>query len=233
MSTRKTKGAVATGRAKRASGDRRSDTATKKTAKKTARTTQTTTSKKATVSKTATKTAASTRSTATATKTSAVAATKPGPVTPSTPAGHVSFVGSGPGDPDLLTVRAVELIRNAEVVVTEVPGHVQLVRRVLGLPQPTPGLEDADNGDLGPTGPEIVDGGFGQDGQPLTHAGRAKVVVKQAKSGKRVIRLMAGDPFVYASGPEEAQACVKAGVWFEIVPGVPPATAVPAYAGIR
>ena len=59
-------------------------------------------------------------------------------------------------------------------------------------------------------GPLFVDGGFGEDGQPLTHASRAKVVVKQAKTGKRVVRLMAGDPFLYASGPEEALACTKA-----------------------
>jgi uroporphyrinogen III methyltransferase/synthase len=146
---------------------------------------------------------------------------------PARPAGHVAFVGSGPGDPDLLTVRAVELIRAAEVVVTEVPGHVALVRTLLGLP-------DAPTGDGEPEagGPEIVDGGFGTDGQPLTHAARAKVVVRHAKSGRRVVRLMAGDPFLFASAPEEAQACVKAGVAFEIVPGVSSATSVPAYAGI-
>ena len=57
-------------------------------------------------------------------------------------------------------------------------------------------------------------------------------MVRQAKTGKRVVRLMAGDPFVYASGPEEAQACAKAGIGFEIVPGVSSVTAVPAYAGI-
>jgi uroporphyrinogen III methyltransferase/synthase len=77
-----------------------------------------------------------------------------------------------------------------------------------------------------------VDGGFGEDGQPLTHAARAKVVVKHGKAGHRVVRLMAGDPFLYASGPEEAQACVKAGIGFEIVPGVSSVSAVPAYAGI-
>ena len=81
-------------------------------------------------------------------------------------------------------------------------------------------------------GPVFVDGGFGEDGQPLTHAARAKVVVRQAKTGKRVVRLMSGDPFLYASGPEEAQACTKAGIGFEIVPGVSSVTAVPAYAGI-
>ena len=155
------------------------------------------------------------------------------PARPSAPVGYVSFVGSGPGDPDLLTVRAVELLRQAEVVVTEVPGHGELVRAVLGLPEPAETVDEEGNPVRSePAGPELVDGGFGQDGQPLTHAARAKVVVKQAKSGKRVVRLMAGDPFVYASGPEEAQACVKACVGFEIVPGVSSVTAVPAYAGI-
>ena len=138
--------------------------------------------------------------------------------------GWVSFVGSGPGDPGLLTVRAVDLLQQADVVVTEVPDHAALVRTVLGLPGDADGAE--------PTGPELVDGGFGEDGQPLTHAARAKVVVRHAKRGLRVVRLMAGDPFLYASGPEEAQACVKAGLGFEIVPGVSSVSAVPAYAGI-
>src|SRR6478609_7126323 len=143
----------------------------------------------------------------------------------SQPRGWVSFVGSGPGDPGLLTVRAAELLRRADVVVTEVPDHAELIRQVLGLPVPT---EDATE----PVGPEIVDGGFGEDGQPLTHAARGKVVVKHAKKGLRVVRLMSGDPFLYASGPEEAQACVKADLAFEIVPGVSSVNAVPAYAGI-
>jgi uroporphyrinogen III methyltransferase/synthase len=145
----------------------------------------------------------------------------------------VSFVGSGPGDPGLLTVRALELLREAEIIVTEVPGHEALVRMVLDLPpapEPTPGEDDVTP--AAQTGPVFVDGGFGEDGQPLTHASRAKVVVRQAKTGKRVVRLMSGDPFVYASGPEEALACTKAGVGFEIVPGVSSVTAVPAYAGI-
>lgn len=133
--------------------------------------------------------------------------------------GWVSFVGSGPGDPGLLTLRAVELLRAADVVVTEAPEHVDLVLAALGL---AVGSEEA---------PEFVDGGFGEDGQPLTHAARAKVVVRHGKK-QRVVRLMTGDPFLYASGPEEAQACVKAGVGFEIVPGVSSVSAVPAYAGI-
>jgi uroporphyrinogen III methyltransferase / synthase len=138
-----------------------------------------------------------------------------------TPRGSLAFVGSGPGDPGLLTVRATDLIRSADVVITESPEHEALVRQVRGLPER--GATD---------GPELVDGGFGEDGQPLTHAARAKVVVKQAKRGVRVVRLMTGDPFVYASGPEEAAACAKAGLGFEIVPGVSSVSAVPAYAGI-
>ncbi len=139
------------------------------------------------------------------------------------PRGWVSFVGSGPGDPDLLTVRAAELLRAADVVVIEAPEHEPMVRALLGLPaEATPDEK----------GPVFVDGGFGEDGQPLTHAARAKVVVREAKRGDAVVRLMAGDPFLHASGPEEAQACAKAGVAFEIVPGVSEALAVPAYAGI-
>jgi uroporphyrinogen III methyltransferase/synthase len=145
--------------------------------------------------------------------------------TAATARGWVSFVGSGPGDPDLLTVRAVDLIRRADVIVTEVPEHEPMVRRLLGLPEAEEASEEAGDG------PVFVDGGFGEDGQPLTHAARAKVVVKHGKK-QRVVRLMAGDPFLYASGPEEAQACVKAGVGFEIVPGVSCVGSVPAYAGI-
>ena len=149
------------------------------------------------------------------------------------PVRWVSFVGSGPGDPGLLTLRAVEVLREAEVVITEVADHEALVRSILGLPAAVE--PEADGEAVEPAeqvGPVFVDGGFGEDGQPLTHASRAKVVVKQAKTGKRVVRLMSGDPFVYASGPEEALACTKAEIGFEIVPGVSAVTAVPAYAGI-
>ncbi|MDX6360522.1 MAG: uroporphyrinogen methyltransferase / synthase, partial [Nocardioidaceae bacterium] len=119
------------------------------------------------------------------------------------PVGWVSFVGSGPGDPELLTVRAVDLIRAADVVVTEVPSHAELVRSLCGA--------------VGRDCPELVDGGFGDDGTPLTNAARAKMVVQPAKAGRRVVRLVSGDPFVHASSPEEAQAVVKAGIGFEVV----------------
>ena len=126
------------------------------------------------------------------------------------PRGHVSFVGAGPGDASLLTVRAAELLAQADVVITELPDQAALVTN----------------------GAEIVDGGIGEDGEPLTHAARGRLVVKHAKTGARVVRLIAGDPFTYATGPEEAAACSKAGVGFEIVPGVSSISAVPAYAGV-
>ena len=156
--------------------------------------------------------------------------TSTGNTTPTTRRGWVSFVGAGPGDPDLLTVRALDVLRRADVVVTESTDHEPLVRTLLGLPAvaPTPDESGATPAET----PIFVDGGFGEDGQPLTHAARAKVVVKHAKRGQRVVRLMIGDPFLYASGPEEAQAVAKAGIGFEVVPGVSSVAAVPAYAGI-
>ncbi|MFC6154006.1 uroporphyrinogen-III synthase [Nocardioides yefusunii] len=141
------------------------------------------------------------------------------------PTGWVSFVGGGPGDPGLLTVRAVELLKAAEVIVTEAPEHEAMVRLVIGVPAPVEGDETPY------VGPTFVDGGFADDGQPLTNALRGRLVVKHGKKS-RVVRLLTGDPFTYASGPEEAQACAKAGIGFEIVPGVSAVSAVPAYAGI-
>ncbi len=131
--------------------------------------------------------------------------------------GSVSFVGTGPGDPGLLTVRAADLIRTADVAITESPEHVAMLQSLVGsrFDQLT-----------------VVDGGYGDDGQPLTHSSRAKLVVKHAKAGGNVVRLIAGDPWMYATGAEEAAACAKAGVVFEIVPGVSSVTAVPAYAGV-
>ena len=153
------------------------------TGRSTGKAQHTTSGKKATVSNTATKSTTTTgTSTGTSTgkratkktsaaRSSAAQATAEAPVTSALPIGFVSFVGSGPGDPDLLTVRAVDLLREAQVVVTEAPEHAALVASLC-------------------SGADIVDGGFGQDGQPLTHTGRAKVVVKQARpDGRGPVRL--------------------------------------------
>jgi uroporphyrinogen III methyltransferase/synthase len=132
---------------------------------------------------------------------------------PVKPIGSVAFVGAGPGDPELLTVRAVDLLARADVVVTESQDET-FVRRFC-----RPDVE-------------VVDGSLGDDGQPLSHAVRARLVVRAAKSGGLVVRLLDGDPFLYATGSEEAAGCAKAGIEFEVVPGVSSIAAVPAYAGI-
>jgi len=139
-----------------------------------------------------------------------------------TPSGHVSFVGAGPGDPGLLTLRAVELLRAADVVIADRgEEHAELVRQVRVAPDGTP-LPEV----------EVVDGTGATVGTPLTTAARAKLVVKHARSGARVVRLLAGDPFSDATGPEEAQVCRRSGIDFEVVPGIPTASAVPTYAGV-
>jgi uroporphyrinogen III methyltransferase/synthase len=121
------------------------------------------------------------------------------------PAGWVALVGAGPGDEGLLTIRAVDLLAQADVVVAAPELATRLRHRI---------RPDA----------ELTD--------PAELAGDARAMVKAARAGQRVVRLYPGDPFLFSPGAEVAAVCVKAGVWLEVVPGVPPATAVPAYAGI-
>jgi len=137
------------------------------------------------------------------------------PSTPRTPA-QVAFVGAGPGDPGLLTVRASELLATADAVVIDQVARHDVVERWCA-----PGIS-------------VVDAGHGDHGENLTHASRAKLVVRAAKAhpGGLVVRLMDGDPAVFNGLAEEAAACVKAGVSFEVVPGVSSVTAVPSYAGV-
>ncbi|MGE9807389.1 uroporphyrinogen-III synthase [Janibacter sp. G1551] len=129
---------------------------------------------------------------------------------------HVAFVGAGPGDHSLLTIGAVERLRAADVVVLD-----QFSREDVLAPFAREGVE-------------IIDAGHGEHGQTLTHASRAKVLVKAAKSvpGGLVVRLMDGDPSTFNGLAEEALALTKAGIEFDIVPGVSAASAVPAYAGV-
>ena len=130
------------------------------------------------------------------------------------PVGEVAFVGAGPGDEGLLTLRAVDRLRAADVVITDQPGREAL-------------LASYCRADV-----EVLDASFGEDGQPLTRANRAKIVVKAARGGRQVVRLMDGDPVMFTGLAEEIAACRKEDVPFEVVPGVTSATAVPAYAGI-
>ena len=130
------------------------------------------------------------------------------------PFGSVAFVGAGPGDAGLLTVRAAELLATAQVVVVD-----STDRRAVVAAHCAPEVE-------------VLDAGFGENGQPLTHAGRAKIVTRAAKAGSCVVRLLDGDATTFAGLAEEVLACHKAGIAFEVVPGVSTAAAVPAYAGV-
>lgn len=127
--------------------------------------------------------------------------------------GRVFLVGSGPGDPGLVTVRAMDLIRSAEVL-----AYDRLIPAGL--------VEQA------PEACERVDVGKRPDRHALPQDQINALLVDRALAGRRVVRLKGGDPFVFGRGGEEAEACVEAGVPFEIVPGVTSAVAVPAYAGI-
>ncbi len=119
--------------------------------------------------------------------------------------GRVAFVGAGPGDDGLLTVRAAELLARADLVVA----GPELAARLGRLVRPDAETADTD--------------ALAQD---------PRLLIKAARAGQHVVRLFSGDPFLFGHAAGEAAACAKARVPFEVVPGVPTATAVPAYAGI-
>lgn len=126
--------------------------------------------------------------------------------------GTVYLVGAGPGDPGLITVRGAELLRKAHVVVYD-----RLVSSaLLAL------ARDA----------ELIYVGKEPDTPGEFQAFINEQLAANARSGKTVVRLKGGDPFVFGRGGEEAIALAEAGVPFEVVPGVTSAIAVPAYAGV-
>jgi len=127
--------------------------------------------------------------------------------------GHVYLVGAGPGDPGLLTARALELIATADTI---------LYDRLI----PPQALEGA-RGDA-----ELLFVGKEGGGESVPQEQTEALLVARAREGRQVVRLKGGDPFVFGRGGEEALTLRAAGIPFEVVPGITAGVAAPAYAGI-
>lgn len=127
--------------------------------------------------------------------------------------GHVAIVGGGPGDPGLITVRGLELLCRADVVLVDRLAPRELLDR------------------LGPD-VQIIDVGKEPHRHRRDQREIEQLMITYARAGRRVVRLKGGDPYVFGRGGEEALACATAGVPFEVVPGVTSAVSVPALAGV-
>ncbi|MEU8506237.1 bifunctional uroporphyrinogen-III C-methyltransferase/uroporphyrinogen-III synthase [Streptomyces brevispora] len=132
-------------------------------------------------------------------------------------AGHVTFLGAGPGDPGLLTLRAVEALASADVLVAE-PDVLGVVRCHARAGVSTPELT-------------VVDGQSTAVGVPVLRDA-VNLVMEAAKGGRRVVRAVSGDPGLDGNAGSEMLACAAAGIPFEVVPGVANVVGVPAYAGV-
>ena len=127
--------------------------------------------------------------------------------------GLVSIVGAGPGNPELITVGALERLQTADVVLYD-----RLVdRRLLDRARP---------------GAELIDVGKSPGGRGRKQADINSLLIDRARNGMSVVRLKGGDPFVFGRGGEEADALRAGGIRFEVLSGVSSAIAAPAYAGI-
>jgi len=127
--------------------------------------------------------------------------------------GKVWLIGAGPGDPELLTLRAVRALGEADAIIVD-----HLVNRAV-LVHARPGAEVIDAGKEG--------------GKPcIAQEQINRLLLEHARAGQAVARLKGGDPFVFGRGGEEAQALVAAGIEWEVIPGVSAGIAAPAYAGI-
>jgi uroporphyrinogen III methyltransferase/synthase len=127
--------------------------------------------------------------------------------------GFVYLVGTGPGDPGLLTVRALEVIGRADVVLYD----KLIPREALAAAPPEA---------------ELIDVGKVGGGPQVPQAETERLLLEHARAGRTVVRLKGGDPFVFGRGGEEARVLRAEGIPYEVVPGVTAGIAAPAYAGI-
>jgi uroporphyrin-III C-methyltransferase / precorrin-2 dehydrogenase / sirohydrochlorin ferrochelatase len=126
--------------------------------------------------------------------------------------GFVSLVGAGPGDPELLTARAIDRLRRAALVLHDALAPEQLL-------------------ELAPRAKRFFVGKRARR-HSITQEAIHRLMIRAARRGERVVRLKAGDPFVFGRGGEEALALDAAGIAYEVVPGISSAIAAPALAGI-
>ena len=127
--------------------------------------------------------------------------------------GKVWLAGAGPGDASLLTLKAARLIEKADVIVYDALISAETLSRI-------------------PENKEVIYVGKHAGNHPVPQEEINRILVREAEKGKQGLRLKGGDPFVFGRGGEELELLIRAGIPFEIVPGVTSAAAVPAYAGI-
>jgi len=127
--------------------------------------------------------------------------------------GKVTLVGAGPGDPELITVKGLRKVGEADVLIYDRLAHPDILKQA---------RPDA----------ECLYVGKESDHHTVPQDEINALMVTEAKKGKNIVRLKGGDPFVFGRGAEEILYLVEEGIPWEIVPGVTSATAVPAYTGI-